>query len=392
MKILILGSVALPVPPPMQGGTERIAYWQAVGLAKRGHDVTLIAARGSTPNPSYRLIEIGGGDTVTGSSGAEVGVSLISRRQGPDQSPAISVSGAKTMTPLETKHLPAPYTEGSRMLRKEAIYLAQVEQFILDHGIEYDLILNNMRAGETLFVPVAKTVGVRYATVMHLPMFAELADFFIQTKTSVITISNAQRVGFEGVNYVGTVYNTMDLGELEFRESAGEYLLIMGSIAPHKNQKEAILAAKKLGKRLIIAGKIGNQAYFDAEIKQHIDTRHIELRGEMGKGEKATLLSHAEALLFPIRWPEPFGLVMIEAMASGTPVIAYRNGAVPEVVRDGVTGFVVDPDHGVDGLASAINRITGIDRSACRRHVEANFSMTVMLDSLEDALSSVARL
>ncbi len=182
MKILILGSVALPVPPPMQGGTERIAYWQAIGLSKKGHQVTLVAARGSKPNPAYTLVEIGGGDTVIGSI-------------------------TNTQSPITNT---TQYTEGSRNLRKEAIYLSEVEQYILDHGKEFDVILNNMRAGEVLFVPAAKMVGVPYTTVMHLPMFTELADYFKATNTPVITISNAQRVGFDQVTYAGTVYNCVE--------------------------------------------------------------------------------------------------------------------------------------------------------------------------------------
>lgn len=377
MKILVLGSVALPVPPPMQGGTERMAYWQAKGLSQRGHHVTLVAAKGSKTDPAYALIEIGGGDTVTGSS---------------------------AQSTVNSQQLTVNFTEGSRNLRKEAIYLAQVTQYILEHGKEFDVILNNMRAGESLFVPAAKVAGVPYTTVMHLPLFLELAQYFKETDTPVITISKAQRAGFSDVRYAGTVYNTTDIGELTFSEAQGKYLLMLGSIAPHKNQKDAIDAARKLGMQLIIAGKIGNNAYFDSEIKPHIDMRHVVLKGEMGTHEKAELIAHASALFFPIVWPEPFGLVMIEAMASGTPVIAYANGAVSEVVRDGITGFIVDimrdegeksrwkvSQTGVAGLVAAVERITSIDRAACRRHVELNFSMNVMIDSLEDALSEAIK-
>lgn len=373
MKILILGSVALPVPPPMQGGTERIAYWQALELAKRGHTVTLVAAKGSKTDSAYTLVQIGGGDTVVGS--------LSSRP--PSRVPVLNEDGFRVKPGMT-------FTEGSRNLRKEAIYLAEVEQYILDHGKEFDVILNNMRAGESLFVPAAKAVGLPYATVMHLPLFTELADFFRATNTAVITISNAQRQGFDGLNYVGTVYNATDLSELPFNDEPEGYLLMMGSIAPHKNQKDGILAAKSVGKKIILAGKIGNQAYYDRDIAPLVDGSTVVHEGELSLARKAALLASADALLFPIVWPEPFGLVMIEAMAAGTPVVAYRNGAVPEVVSEGKTGFIVDPGQGVGGLSVAVKRIGEINRYDCRKHVEENFTIGKMIDSLETALTATA--
>jgi len=210
----------------MQGGTERIAYWQAVGLAKHGHEVTLVAAHGSKIDPAYTLVEIGG-DTI---------------------------------------HAPIGVVESSRNMRKELIYMAQVSQYLLDHGKEFDVILNNMRGGESVLLPVAKLLGLPFVTVMHLPIFDALSDLFKQYQTNVITISNAQRDGYDGLKYIGTTYNATDLSELPFQKNAGTYLLMMGSIAPHKNQKDGILAAKKLGKTIVLAGKIGNQGYFEKEI------------------------------------------------------------------------------------------------------------------------------
>lgn len=356
MKLLILGSVALPVPPPMQGGTERIAYWQARELTKRGHEVTLIAARGSK-SEGYALVEIGGGDTVSGSSHeAQEGAGSI--------------------------------TEGSRKLRKEAVYLAQVSDYLFAHGKEYDVIVNNMRAGESLFVPITTAIGVKYCSVMHLPLFTELAEYFRVHDTGVITISNAQRDGFDGLRYIGTVYNATDLAELPFHEKSKGYLLMMGSIAPHKNQKDGILAAKAVGKKIVLAGKIGNRDYWDREIVPFVDGATVVHKGELELDEKAALLGGADALLFPVIWPEPFGLVMIEAMAAGTPVIAYRNGAVPEVVAEGTTGFVVDETQGVGGLAVAIQRIGEIGRADCRKRVEDSFTVEKMIDSLEMALKN----
>lgn len=361
MKILLLGSVALPVPPPMQGGTERIAYYQALGLSQHGHQVTLVAAHGSKAMDSYTLVEIGGGDTVTGSQ--------------------------KTM---ESQKGAGGFAEGSRNLRKEAVYLSEIEQYILDHGREYDCIVNNMRAGESLFVPAAKAVGVHYTTVMHLPLFTELAQYFSDTHTKVITISNAQREGFPNVSYAGTVYNCVDpeLLEAPLGVSNG-YLLMMGSIAPHKNQKDGILAAKKAGKQIVLAGKIGNPAYWEQEIQPLVDGVSVVHKGEMGLSEKIALVSGADALLFPIVWPEPFGLVMIEAMALGVPVVAYNNGAVSEVVVDGKTGFVLNQAEGIDGMKKALDRIGTINRADCRKHVADHFTPERMADQLENAILAV---
>lgn len=346
MKICILGSVALPVPPPMQGGTERIAYWQAVGLAKRGHQVTMIAAVGSKKDPAYTLVEIGG-DTI---------------------------------------HAPSGIVESSRNMRKELVYMARVCQWLIDNKDSYDLILNNMRGGESTFLPVVKFLNKKFVTVMHLPMFAELAEIFEAYKTSVITISNAQRAGYPNLHYAGTVYNATDIDELPFVATPGEYLLMMGSIAPHKNQKDGILTAKKLGKKIILAGKIGNMDYWNKEIAPLVDGDMVVHKGEMSIQDKAALLGNAQALLFPIVWPEPFGLVMIEAMATGTPVVAYNNGAVSEVVVDGKTGFVIDASKGVDGLVDAVKKIGQIDRAYCRTYVEEHFTVEKMIEGLDATL------
>lgn len=361
MKILILGSVALPVPPPMQGGTERIAYAQAVGLAKRGHDVTLVAAKGSKQDPTYRCIEIGGGDTVTGSASA------VSAQE---------------------------FTEGSRNLRKELVYMAEVSQWLIDHGKEFDVIVNNMRGGESTLLPVAKSIGVPFATVMHLPLFKELSGLFQQYITPVITISNAQRDGFAGLNYIGTVYNSVDQELLDTPLDANTprtYLLMVGSIAPHKNQKAGILAAKQLGIPLILAGKIGNAEYWKSEIEPLVDGKTVIHKGEMNLQEKIELYKGAQALLFPILWPEPFGLVMIEAMAVGTPVIAYRNGAVPEVILEGKTGFILEPSGGVAALVSAVSNVHTLDRQVCREHVSHSFTGEHMISALETALKHVRK-
>lgn len=348
MKILILGSVALPVPPPFQGGTERVAYAQAIGLSNNGHDVTLVAAKGSLVSDRYRLIEIGGGDTVVGSSNA-----------------------------------PQEIVESSRKLRTEMAYLTEVLGWMEEHAREFDVVINNMRGGEVLFHQHAQKLTKAYVNVMHLPMFQALADFCQEYNTPLVSISNAQRTPFPNLNYVGTVYNGVDIADFPYESTSGDYLLMMGSITPHKNQKTGISVAKAVGAKLVIAGKIGDPAYYTKEIAPHIDGTTVIHHGELGMDEKVALYKNAQVLLFPVLWEEPFGLVMIEAMACGTPVVAFRRGAVPEVVVDGKTGFIVDTQ---DQMIDAVKKVGQIDRSLCRSHVEDNFTNEKMVDSLEAAL------
>ncbi len=348
-----MGSVALPVPPPAQGGTEWIAYYQADGLAKLGHKVTLFAAKGSERG-DYELVEVGGGDTVAGSSFARPGLSKLN--------------------------------ESSRSLRKENVYLSQVQQELISRKNDYDLILNNMR-GEAIFIPLAKLLGKPFVNVMHLPIFAELASLFKQFNTHVISISDAQRPDFPDLNYLATVYNCVDTEKYVYDAVGGDYLLMMGSIAPHKNQQAAIRVAKKLGMKLVLAGKIGNQDYFDS-LKADIDGDQIRWIGELAFPEKLKLYQKAKAFIFPINWPEPFGLVMIEAMACGTPVVAFANGAISEVLVDGKTGFVIE-DNSEEKMIEAVKNINTIKREDCRKYVEENFNVEKMVKDYERALKSL---
>lgn len=352
MRIAILGSVALPIPPPLQGGTEWIAYHQARGLAQKGHDVFLFAASGSNiSHPKVRIIEVGKGDVVSGSS-------------------------------KETEYDPKTM-EASRALRKEISYLSLAAKKLIELQKEYDVILNNMR-GEGIFLPVAKLLGKPFVNVMHLNLFPELADLFRLYNTQIITISNSQRKAFPGLSYLATVYNGVETEKFPLNEDPEDYLLMMGSIGRHKNQEEAIAVAKELGMKLILAGKVRDKDYFE-ELNKDIDGEQIRWIGELSFEEKVKLYQGARAFLFPIAWEEPFGLVMIEAMSCGTPVVAFNRGAVSEVVRNGLTGYVVE-NH--SQMVDAVKKINSIGRRACRRHVEENFTVEKMVDKLEKALES----
>lgn len=387
MRIAILGSVALPVPPPYQGGTEWIAYYQAEGLAKKGHTVFLFGAKGSAKG-SYELIEAGKGNTVAGSNlamGPAPRVSQTALQDRPDVTSGLKAREASFGSP-HSGHPLSPFVESSRTFRLENVYLSQVIEELIRRKNEYDLILNNMR-GEAVFLPVARLLGKPFINVMHLPLFPELAELFQVYQTHIITISNAQRKDFPNLNYLATVYNCVDTEKYAFNPTPKEYLLMMGSIAPHKNQKAAIRVAKKAGLPLILAGKIGDQSYYD-ELKADIDGEYIQWMGELPFTEKVKLYQNARAFLFPINWPEPFGLVMIEAGSCGTPVVAYANGAIPEVVVHGKTGFVIE-NNSEDAMVEAVKKIDQIKREDCRKHVEEKFSVGKMVDSYENALKKL---
>lgn len=357
MRIAILGSVALPVPPPLQGGTEWIAYHQAKGLADKGHQVLLFAAEGSAKHFSdtpVKVIEVGHGDLVTGSKSEHVFDKAL--------------------------------TEGSRKLRLEIVDLALACDLLIDNKEDYDIVLNNMR-GEGVFLPVAKLLQKKFVNVMHLNIFEELAELFKTFKTSVITISNRQRTLYPNLNYLATAYNGVETEKFPFKEKAEDYLLMISSIGRHKNQGEAIAVAKKLGKKLILAGKVRDKDYFE-EIKKDIDGKQISFLGEISFAEKVRFYQNAEAFLFPILWEEPFGLVMIEAMSCGTPVVAFNHGAVSEVLANNKTGFVVENG---EQMVMAVKKIGEIKRADCRKRVLDYFTVKKMIDTYEKALLTLGK-
>lgn len=354
MRIAILGSVALSVPPQFAGGTEWIAYYQAWGLSEKGHEIILFAAKGSSKNfnSNIKLIETGKGDIVTGSA--------------------------------QEKKIDPTLTEGSRQLRLEMVYLSEVVQKLIDLKDSYDIVLNNMR-GEAVFLPIAKMLNKPFVNVMHLNFFPQLADLFQLFKTPIITISNAQRKDFPNLSYLATVYNGVDISQFPYNDKPQDYNLMVGSIGRHKNQGDAVRAAKETGEKLVLVGKIRDNDYFE-EIKKYIDGEQIIYKGEIGFEEKIKLYQGAKGLLFPILWEEPFGLVMIEAMACGTPVVAYNHGAVPEVLINNKTGYIVE---NISQMVDKINKIDQINRHDCRKHVKENFTIKKMVDGYEKALLSI---
>jgi glycosyltransferase involved in cell wall biosynthesis len=232
-----------------------------------------------------------------------------------------------------------------------------------------------------LHFPLSRRHSWTHVTTLHgrldirelVPLYREYSEM------PVVSISDAQRQALPWANWLGTVYHGLPEGLHTFRQRRGEYLAFLGRISPEKQVDQAIEIARRAGMRLRIAAKIASadEEYFHTRIKPLLDESQsfTEFAGEVGGSEKDEFLGNAYALLFPIDWPEPFGLVMIEAMACGTPIIAYCRGSVPEVMEDGVTGFVVED---LDEAVTAVERVATLSRTRCRQVFEQRFTAARM--------------
>ena len=334
MRIAMLAPLMEAIPPRSYGGTERVVSLLTEELVRRGHRVTLFAS----------------GDSQT--SAELVPCSERGLRLDPD----VTDYMAYAVTQLD-----AVYRRAS----------------------DFDLIHNHI---DYFAFPVADVAPTPTVTTTHgrldLPEVRRVYRTF--PRLPLVAISKAQRASLPGVNWVGVAYNGVDLDHYRFRPDPGDYLVFLGRISPEKRPDRAIELARDVGMRLVIAAKVDpiDQEYFDLAIAPLIEAHPslIEFVGEVDESAKDALLGGAYACLFPVDWPEPFGLAMAEAMATGTPVIASRVGSVPEVVVDGVTGFVADTMH---DMSEAIPRVKELDRRACRDHVERNFSPQAMTDGYE---------
>jgi glycosyltransferase involved in cell wall biosynthesis len=205
----------------------------------------------------------------------------------------------------------------------------------------------------------------------------------------LVSLSAAQRAQAPDLHWAGTVHNAVDPTGFPFRADKEDYVAFLGRMAPDKGAVQAVQAARAAGRRLVMAAKAthpAEESYFDREVRPLLRPGEVDWLGELDTQGKLGLLSAAAALLFPIDWSEPFGMVMIEAMACGTPVVALDRGAVPEVVRDGVTGIVC---RSVEELPAALGRVGGLDPADCRRHVEEHFSPAVMARGYEGVYRSL---
>jgi glycosyltransferase involved in cell wall biosynthesis len=261
---------------------------------------------------------------------------------------------------------------------------------VWDHRDEFDLIHSHL---DYWGFPLARHGGVPVVTTLHgrldlreqQPLFRHFRD------VPLVSISNAQRRPVPWANWVDTVYHGIDLDEFTFAPQAGRYLAFLGRISPEKGLDVAIRVARRAGWPLKIAARKPlrhgadpnvevDWAHYRDDIKPLLQQDHARLIGEVDGVAKNQFLRQAAALLFPIRWPEPFGLVMVEALACGTPVIALRGGSVPEVIEDGVTGFICSNE---EELVAAVGRLDELDRARCRAEAERRFSPSAMADQYE---------
>ncbi|MDA0267533.1 MAG: glycosyltransferase family 4 protein [Cyanobacteria bacterium] len=334
MRIAQVAPLWEQVPPFGYGGTELVVSLLTEELVRRGHQVTLFAA----------------GDSET-----------IARLE-PGCEKALRVVGM----------LPPEY------VRHEQRQLGKV----FDRAGEFDLIHSHMDVAALPYTHASQTPVVH---TLHGPFTTATESLFSQyRRQNLVTVSNSQQRPELGLNYVATVYNAISLDQFEFypQPAAPPYLAFLGRMAEEKGPHLAIEIAKRSGWPLKMAGKIDleDQAFFDRAVAPHIDGKHIEYLGEVNHHQKQTLMGQAIATLFPITWPEPFGLVMIESMASGTPVIAMAMGSAPEVVADGKTGFLC---RRAEDCVEAVAQVHRLSRPACRAHVVHNFSVARMVDGYE---------
>jgi glycosyltransferase involved in cell wall biosynthesis len=329
LRIGLLAPPWVPVPPPSYGGIEQVVATLASGLAARGHEVVLVAAPGS------------------------------------------HLPGVRTAIPL--RRLPGMIGDAACEWRHVLAAGDALEgcDVVIDHSGPLGALLT---CG----------TGATALHVTHGPLDASSTEIYAGIARQapdlrLVAISAAQRASAPGLPFAGVCHNGIAVDEVPFRARDDGYLAFLGRMCPEKGPAEAIRIARAAGRRLLIGAKCrepAEHAYFEEHVAPELGPDVVWL-GELDAARKYELLGGAAALLFPIDWPEPFGMVMIEAMACGTPVLATARGSVPEVVADGVTGFVRDR---AEALVEAVGRIAEIDRHACRRRVAERFSGDAMTD------------
>lgn len=332
MRIAQLAPPWITVPPAGYGGTEWVVQQLCDGLVANGHEVRLYA---------------------TGDSHTAAELCALFPRQMP---------GAIGVTALDA--------------RQVSFAFADIEQNDFDLVHDHSGFLG-VAFSRYLATPMLHTIHCAFDDIGY-GFYEQFAD-----AVGYVCISEYQRsMAPPTMDWAGRVYNAIAVEQWPYTATKGDYLLAFGRVCEAKGFHLSIETAKRLGRRLIMAGALQEpyRAYFEQRIEPQIDGDQIVYEGEVSDERKRELFAGAEALLFPITWPEPFGLVMIEAMACGTPVVALRQGSVPEVVDDGRTGFVVDS---FDDFVAAVERVGEIDPAVCRRTVDERFTVERMVADYE---------
>jgi glycosyltransferase involved in cell wall biosynthesis len=329
MKIAQVSPLMESVPPTLYGGTERIVSYLTEELVRRGHEVTLFA-----------------------SGGSRTAAALVA--SSPQPLRLAQVRDAAPYNVLQLEHV------------RQRVDDFDILHFHTDHA----------------HFPMVRGLAAPAVTTMHGRLdFPELSPLFREfDETPLVSISAHQRRPLTA-NFVATVPHGLprQLYSLS-RKATDGYLAFLGRICPEKGPVTAIEIARRAGLKLRIAAKVDrvDEEYFRKAVQPLLAQPHVEFIGEIGEDQKGAFLGGAKALLFPIEWPEPFGLVMIEAMACGTPVIAHRWGSVPEIVEHGVSGFIVDS---LDEAVAAVAAVDGLDRASVRRCFDARFTAEIMARS-----------
>lgn len=335
MRIAQVAPLYEAVPPKLYGGTERVVALLTEELVRRGHEVTLFASA----------------DSVTSARLA-------------------AVSERALRLDASSRDLLAADT-----IRQLDLVFGNARDFDVIHcHVDY---LAYPFSG-LVATPSLHTVHGRLDLPYLLPLYRQFKH------VPLVSISDAQRTPLAdiGVTWLGTVHHGLAPERFVFSPTPGDYLAFLGRLSPEKQPDVAIEVAKRAGLPLRIAAKVdaADREYFDRVVAPLLDHPLIDFIGEIGDADKSAFLGGARAVLFPIDWPEPFGLVMLEALACGTPVIARPCGSVPEVVRSGVNGFLGDS---VEDLVDAVRRLETLDRARCRRDFERRFSVARMVDDYE---------
>ena len=339
MRIAQVAPLWERVPPPAYGGIELVVGLLTDELVRRGHEVTLFAS----------------GDSIT-------------------------------LAKLESVHPQALRLDST--VKEYGIYEMLQMSRVYEKASEFDIIHSHVGCAALPYGNLVKTPTVH---TLHGIFTPDNEKMFTHARSQpYISISDAQREPRLNLNCVATVYNGIDTSTYKFHEKPQDppYLAFLGRISPEKGTHLAIEIAKRSGWRLKMAGKVDvvDVDYYEQEIKPHIDGKQIEYWGEADHAQKNELIGGAVATLFPITWREPFGLVMVESMVTGTPVIAIELGSASEVIVHGKTGFLC---HGVDECIEAIDKATQLNRNDCREHVLKHFSVERMTDGYEAVYQKV---
>ncbi len=344
MKIAQLVLPWIPLPPPEYAGTEWVVYSLTEELVKRGHEVTLFSVGESKTSAELDYVF--------------------------DKAFGLQNDVMKTI-------------KGSfKPWRHVAHCFKQYDKFDVIHSHAQ---FNGLPFAATVPTPTLNT----FHRVYEFESDDEKELVNAHKDLNYASISDSQRT--MDLNYVGTVYNGIPIEKFSFTEEKEDFLLWVGRLVDKKGPREAIELAKRTGEKLIMIGKKTRPEFFEKEIAPHIDGEQIKFLGTMSQGDLVDYYQRAKAFVFPIKWNEPFGLVPVEAMSCGTPVIAFKNGGVAETVIDGETGFLVEESDSIEGLIEAHSKIKKIRPKACRKHVESNFTVSKMTSDYEKLYKKISK-